>query len=396
LVLAGFIDVADRHRVAGWAADSDDPDAIAEVTIFVGGRRHVSIPCNLPRKDLKESGKYGLGNHGFMYSFPAPLAEYKEHRLQVIFSATGESLVHGHKVVPATRNYLDLKPILVTAPSRSGTTAFMNLLSQSPEICVAPVHPFEVRMLTYYWTAYRTLVAKGDLDKSTNPKELIGSPHFVGSNPFSSAEYSQAFQSKSNFHEVFSGIVPDALCVAFRKIICAYYEELAKDQKKSSVRYFAEKKLNMSPSVRRFTETLFGSLKEVVLTRDPRDIFASRLAYFNLDADAAFSELSIDCHDLLQMKIASDNKNTLFLRYEDMIRDRSTVCKSLSKFLEVEVPPEVHSPEAATKFSKHATSASAASSIGRWKRDLPDERKRQCKNAWGSFLEVFSYSDDAE
>ena len=98
----------------------------------------------------------------------------------------------------------------------------MSILATSPEICIGKVHPFEIRMLTYYWTAYRTLVAKGNLDNSTNPAHLVGSPHFVGSNPFSSERFISAFKSKEAYQDIFSGLLPDVLCYG----LSAYYRRL--------------------------------------------------------------------------------------------------------------------------------------------------------------------------
>jgi len=393
-MLTGHVDGIDRTGIDGWAADSADLNAVVEVTIFINGHAYAHLACNEFRDDLRRTGNHGAGKHGFRYAFPVRLLEDIEYRVSVVFRATGETLPHGFKLLPVAKAHRDVKPLLVTAPARSGTTAFMGLLANSPNICVAKVHPYEVRMLTYYWTAYRTLAAMGDREHSTDPDKLLENPHFVGSNPFSSKEYQSAFDDPRMFHEMFSGVLPDTLAVAFRKIISSYYEKLAEDQKKTEVSYFAEKRLNLAPGVRRFGQALFGSIKDIVLIRDPRDILASRLFYFGVNPDAAIEEISIDCNDLLQAKRDSD-PSALFVSYEGMVTDPQVVAKQVADFLGVELSVAGYDAEAAGRFQEHATSGSPRASIGRWRRDLSNEQKAHCNGVWREFLTAFSYSDDA-
>jgi hypothetical protein len=51
----------------------------------------------------------------------------------------------------------------------------MERLLRCNEVVVANCHPFEVRMLSYYATAYNVLTASADLKRSTHPdKSVLG------------------------------------------------------------------------------------------------------------------------------------------------------------------------------------------------------------------------------
>jgi hypothetical protein len=69
----GFVDVAQRDRVTGWAADPDSPDLVLELVIFVNGREAGRVNADQLRLDLRKSGKFGQGRHGFEFKFEPPL-----------------------------------------------------------------------------------------------------------------------------------------------------------------------------------------------------------------------------------------------------------------------------------------------------------------------------------
>ena len=133
--------------------------------------------------------------------------------------------------------------------------------------------------------------------------------------------------------------------------------------------FCAEKKLSLPPAVKTFSEMLFGSTKEIVLIRDPRDIYASRLAYFDLDPEQAFNEISINCNDLVNAKRLASSDSLLF-DPSSMIRSPLSFCAELSSFLGVHIPMACDDLAEVGNFKRHGTSASPSSSVGRWVRDL--------------------------
>jgi hypothetical protein len=97
-MLRGHLDEVSYSHVAGWAADTSDPDGIVEVSIFVDGRKVVQTECNQYRPDLKEQG-FGQGRHGFLYDFPVKLDEASSRRIAVRFAENGITLDNGEVVL---------------------------------------------------------------------------------------------------------------------------------------------------------------------------------------------------------------------------------------------------------------------------------------------------------
>jgi hypothetical protein len=93
-MLLGHLDEVSYSHVAGWAANSLDPDGIVQVSIFVDGRRVVQTECNQFRSDLKEEG-FGEGRHGFSYDFPIKLEESSNKRIAVRFAENGVTIGNG-------------------------------------------------------------------------------------------------------------------------------------------------------------------------------------------------------------------------------------------------------------------------------------------------------------
>jgi hypothetical protein len=98
-MLRGHVDGLTRKSVVGWAAVSDNPDLIVEVSVFVDDRKIAQIACDWPRSDLQKLGTLGDGAHGFRFEFPEPLARDTDHRVMVRRSDTGELLNNGEVIL---------------------------------------------------------------------------------------------------------------------------------------------------------------------------------------------------------------------------------------------------------------------------------------------------------
>src|SRR4029077_14208930 len=128
--------------------------------------------------------------HGFAWHISPPLPLHLLDRVTVRFARTGVVLPDGDRPFRGAA----LRPVLVTAPGRSGTTVLMSRLSRSPQICIAEVHPFEVRQVSYWSTVVRTLSGEADYQRSMHPDQLEGVGFKVGSNPFSQPDYVDVFR----------------------------------------------------------------------------------------------------------------------------------------------------------------------------------------------------------
>ena len=387
----GHVDSMTRISVSGWAADDSDPDAQLELRVAVDGHDAGRVFAERPRRDLAALGKYGDGAHGFLFTFPDPLTAF-DHSVRVSFLdgamvPGGERVLKGEARMPAAGE--QPSPILVTAPGRSGTTYLMSCLAASPQIVVAELVPYEVRLLSYYAAAFAVLTAPGDQERSTHPDRLEGDGFHIGFNPFSGPQYAHAFRKQPSLRQFNEDWVPARLGAAAADIVRQYYRLLAADKEKPAVRFFAEKNNNLHRPTRLFVRRVFPGMREVVIVRDPRDVLCSHMAYFDSSKDTAFAHLSHSCRLLTEIQ-AEAGPDLCIIRYEDMIRGDGATYSRLAAFLQAEVAP-VRKEAGERMFAQHATSGSPEASIGRWRTDLPGSLRTKCAAAWGDFLTLFGY-----
>src|SRR4051794_11616635 len=87
-MLRGFIDGADRHRIAGWAQDDAQPDAPLSLLILDNENLVARVLANRYRADLEAAG-IGDGRHGFEFDFRNPLPPGERHVIRVCREADG-------------------------------------------------------------------------------------------------------------------------------------------------------------------------------------------------------------------------------------------------------------------------------------------------------------------
>jgi hypothetical protein len=394
-----------HERIAGWAGNPERDNETPEVVILIDGKEIGRARCDLPRPDLKRSGIFTGERHGFRYNFSPPLEKSRDWRIAVRFADTGVPLRGGDALLkagaekavrllpprqqPAPRAASPMSPILITAPGRSGTTFLMQRLAQSPQICAVEIPPLEVRLLSYWATVYQILTAPADFAHSTHPDRLEGDGYLVGSNPFLDARYRRAFTDTAPLMEYFGQYIPEGLLDFIRSSVAEYYVRLRADKGKNQAKFFVEKGNNINRNSRGIIKQAYPELREVILLRNPLDLYCSQRAYFKRDDDRAFAQVSHSCGELLLLWWSrSDDQH--FIRYEDMMLEQADCFRRLSEFLGV---PDLDRGDTATEtaiFKVHATSESPAASIGRWK-NLPPDTIGKCKDAWAEFLAEFGY-----
>ncbi|MBF0860308.1 glycosyltransferase [Gluconobacter sp. LMG 31484] len=104
-VLPGYLDIATRRRIAGWAqaGESGDPAALQ---VLDNGRLIARVIANQHRPDLKQAG-FGDGRLGFDLLIPAPLSAHERHIIQVRREADGTELIGSPVVLEATGTFDD-------------------------------------------------------------------------------------------------------------------------------------------------------------------------------------------------------------------------------------------------------------------------------------------------
>jgi hypothetical protein len=399
------VDTASHAMVAGWAADTDRPDEVLAIRIFVDGEPAATFPANQKRADLAKRGGFGDGRHGFRFSFDPPLRREAAHRIRVCYADSDAALTNGERMLPAeppaqadtgqpppaVSPNPALIPILVTGSARSGTTLLMSLLAGGPEIIAAELAPFEVRLLAYYANAHNVLTHEADTVRSTHQNNVKGDGYFIGFNPYNNERHANAFTTPAIAADYAEHYVPRHLHAGFADLITEYYHRLARDKDKAGARFFAEKNNTIQPLVSRFTRHAFRDVREVITIRDPRDVMGSYLSYFKHDAERAFAEITNATRIILDLH-AQTPRDVYFSPYERLVRGEKASLRALSDFLQTEIaqPPAALTQEI---FSMHGTSADAGATIARWRTDLPTAWQDRCNAGWRSFLETFGYSD---
>jgi hypothetical protein len=402
LAIEGVVNSVSRMHIHGWAADPVHPDLVIDVVIFVNGTQAGRVRAAEPSEGLRKLGKFGAGNHVFNFAFDPPLPHDRRHEIRVLPARRTEPLSRGEIVLDAVPEAsmarsidaavaTELRPIFVTFTYRSGSTMLMSMLGSHPEVVVGNIYPMEIEVASHYAKALGVL---GRLNNGRRTTPIP--PDLVGPSPFSTVHFQRAFGSPEMFSYYFQSKVPAELKRCFSALTTEFYRCLAADQGKRP-RFFAEK-LNILPrSLRQGVLGMFaGNACEILLVRDLRDVYGSRLkfhgALMGRDINTGvMKSLRDSAAHLVSLARSGAAEQALLVRYEDMVRDPEAVFRKVVAHVgagaadgAIELNPQL--------FARHATSASPAASIGRWKSDLSDEQKEFCQAEFGEFLTTFGYA----
>jgi hypothetical protein len=397
----GYVDKITRSVVQGWALDTENPDRSVEVLVFVNGVMVARTTANLPRPDLAAQN-LGSGHNGFSTYLPFRLDTASTQTVQIKFADTNEVVPQGTcafapldgsriaKMLAAVHN-TTLSPILATHIARSGSTLFMDVLNKHPAIVLARHYPYEVKPATYYARAARLLMQPGNHERSASATEFMRNDYQLGFNPFNHVSFDSVFSDADLRTDFYDRSSRQTLFHALREVSNDYYRHLAADQNKMSAVYFAEK-CEAQGTTRTSLLNLFPDTYEIILTRDPRDIYCSSLAYFP-DSERTNFLVNIGnaCKALVSV-LHENRERTCAIKYEELLHDRPAVLAVVSDFLSIENNDWLESsvPDAGL-FEAHATAPSPQESIGRWKRELSKSQKQACEEAFSSFFDAFGY-----
>jgi hypothetical protein len=389
-MLTGYVDEVCRQYIVGWAFDSDRPIERVELVVLIGGEEHGRAIADRARPDLLELGTYGDGNHGFVYRFEKPLSLIGTYEI-IVKVAGGAALLPGAITIQkeAIESQDDLPPILVTSTGRSGTSLMMRRLAQDKSIVVAGHFPYEIKLLTYYAHAFEVLTAPGNHQKSVDPNLIFDDPYHIGLNPFNHQDFADTFPRPKMIHEFFEKYSAPVVASAFKQTVSKFYERVSLTQSKYAARSFAEKCDVFNPT-RDFTRGIYGKIREIVLVRDPRDIFCSYRAFWSTPAEQSMQILRSVRNKMMDFKRESNN-DSLFVRYEDLVQVPNDVLVRISEFLDLGHVISVDQERERADFEIHATSSDSSASIGRWRKELVPSELQEFNTDFGEFFEAFGY-----
>ena len=291
-----------------------------------------------------------------------------------------------------------LRPLLLTANGRSGTTYLMQLLNAQPAISLYNHYPFEHNQAAYFVNLYRTLTGSPDADLVQQSYAHLVAQHegWLSRNPFLSATNEATLWYEKHYQPATADFV--------RHMCSDYYRHLAKMAGKNEPLYFSECVIPSLPLADDFYR-LWPDTREILLVRDMRDLLCSVLAFNRkrghhsfgreiVDTDEQYVDhvLSAAAEDVLRAW-RNRGENMHLVRYEDLVSDTATVLGQLFGYLDIDDSGTTidASLQAQSTASGHKTTADASSSIGRWKTDLDEDMLARCNDVFAQYLDTFGY-----
>jgi hypothetical protein len=294
-----------------------------------------------------------------------------------------------------------LRPLMVTALGRCGTTYIMRLLSEHPEIIVDKAYPYETNAAAYWLHMLRVIAHPEPATDSTPPFDR---------GEWTRPPLTSPPRSKTGaLPEYFAGAYPELSAKFCRDSIDGFYQFVAKRQNQSGGTYFAEK---IGPyGLQHIASNVYPETREIFLVRDFRDMVCSIFAFNDKRGFEGFGRQSVNTDEeyvaLLRKAVLRMRDNyrarksqTLLVRYEDMVLRPVETMQRMVAYLGIQASqPEIEAlvnraNDGGQQLQQHRTSSSASDSIGRWSRDLKSSLQRVCRDNFDDILPEFGYAMD--
>jgi Sulfotransferase family len=298
----------------------------------------------------------------------------------------------------------DLRPILIEAPGRSGSTWTMTLLGCHPDVVVYAPFRVEPRLAGYWTELFRAVSEPATFMRAVRPELLDYSPDWWsrrGSRP--PVDVPEPALARWLLEDSVEDLA--AFC---RRRIDGFYRRAAEAQGKPAASCFAERGTGARAIA--ILQELYPRLAEIFLIRDPRDMLASRFAAdtrlgrrrFNRDeassdADYVRTVYAQQLRRHLRRWRSSPSRQPM-IRYEDLIQTPKPALAELFGHLGLDDREETvgqvletAAVERANRQRAHMTATGPQESIGRWRRDLSPEVKQACEESLGGLIGDLGY-----
>jgi hypothetical protein len=391
--------------VRGWAVGADAP--VTHVELSASGWPARRVPCNAARPALAADRPDlpGVAKSGFWATISAlDLPREFELRIEVLLAEgrrSGLALIRGRRAALNTSFSPRLQPLMLTGPGRAGSTIFMQMLAGDPRIAVHPPFDEEPRVVTYWIDVMRALARPKSWLRQISPAARLDDDWWLGHSDLAPRRLrSESLQGWLAGHAV------EDIAAFAQSRIEAVYSRIEAEAGKSGAMYFAEKLRN--DSVPDLMWELYPEPREVVLVRDPRDVLVSVMASRGKrgvrtpPADPErFVEEEFTGRILAVLESWRRREDrTHLVRYEDLMMRPQETLAGVADYLRLGDDDETVNRmiESAGRrlpgMDEHRTSADAASSIGRWRRDLEPRLAEACERAVGPALEAWGYTQE--
>ncbi len=353
------------------------------------------VPVDVERPDVADAhpGVAGAARSGFyatLSSLPLP----REFELRVVAGEGNEfGVIHGRRAPLPPGPDGGIRPLMLTGFSRTGSNLLLRLLGSHPEIVAYRPFQYEPRVLTYWVDVFRDLTEPAAyLRQITTQGRIAERGWWLGlappmPRPLFDADIQRALALDT---------VADAAEFC-RKRIARVYERI-----EPGARLFAEKQL--PGAVPTIAWELYPDAREVFLVRDFRDMMASVLAWKDRFGGAWFGHAAAGTEEAFVRSFAGFATNlvaswrrrserALLVRYEDLLGDLDGTVSALAGYLGVDPSDAMVKSvgERTPESEGYRTAESAQASIGRWRRDLPDDLRHAAEETFAPALAEFGY-----
>lgn len=391
----------------GWVLSRSSPPVAIEMR--TGPLQPVRIALNVRRPDIAALNPDvdWAANTGFQVGLNAVRlpSRFEIHVDAVLRDETKVPLavIRGERDLPAIDTRHFLQPVVLTTLGRTGSTWVTRLLGCHPSVLAFRPFEYEARLCSYWLEIAGVLTDPASFAQALRG-DLSGEHWWAGrrlegpepTRPLDSDV--EGWLGRRHAQE----LVPFAV-----RQIEAFYRQVIESADESDATHFVEK---YSPNsfVPDLLRDLYPGSREILLVRDFRDMVCSILAYNRkrgyqgfgrdrVESDADYiGQLRAGSVDRMLARWEHRSDTLCLLRYEDLVTDPVPTLERV--FREIGVGPEAAAAtlERARALTpdaqkQHSTSADAAASIGRWRRDL-DPALRDLANAeFGDALDRFGY-----
>jgi hypothetical protein len=392
-------------EVNGWVVGGEAE--VREVQVLDGERVLVKAAADRPRRDIARA--FGDERHG-RSGFQAQVGALELERcftLDVV-ALLDDGSRHGLATLIGRREPLTLSrsptfsPVMLTTIGRSGSKWLAWMLSCHPSVLGFQPLVFEPRVGTYWATVLRSLASPQSYLRQIHTERweenwwlgdeavAVPAPIELGMGDWLGTEAVRQIA---------------ALC---QERTDAFYVELAERTGKQGVRYFVEKYL-LDPSLLDLTRECFPGAREVILVRDFRDRLSSVFAWNEKRGEGGFGhDAGMSRAEYVTKHVRADAQALLerwrrragsahLVRYEDLVLDPAGTLKALFEHLDVDADgPTVDAVlalarESSDALASHRTVQDPTQTIGRWRRDLPQDLAAECNEILAPVLEGFGY-----
>jgi hypothetical protein len=390
----------------GWAVGARSP--AAAVLVLRGGNPIRRLPVELERPDVAAAHPelQGAERSGFFGTFSA-LALEPRFELQLdLLLGDGTRLplavVRGNRAPIVSPFTPRLQPLVLTTLGRTGSTAVVRMLAAHPGIVAYRPFEHEPRVATYWMEVFGALTDPAGYRRQLSPTGTIDGTWWLGDRtPLPRRIHDPVLDP------FLEATAIGELAAFAQQRIERLYREVAAAQGRPDASHFVEK--YRADTVPELMLELYPRAREVMLVRDFRDMVASMFAYNDKRGRQGFSrDRAVSDRDYVLENVSPSvaaiadawrrrSGSAYLLRYEDLVLRPEETVRSLLGHLGLDAGADAveslvsRLEERDTDSEGHRTVSDPRASIGRWRRDLPDEVAAACDGAFGAALETFGY-----